>query len=157
MQTYASPLPESCLIQPMEQREQKPNLFGLCRNIVQTRAESSLFGIAEVQPILSKDNQKGWYLVRSVSPNLFSLQKFYRTAINYILICVKWMFSFVFFFQFVCVSSYPFFAKISLVMLNNLYFAPTMWVHFSWCLYYKFLPSHNQERVKFLLKHHRAS
>ena len=31
MQTYASPLPESCLIQPMEQREQKPNLFGLCR------------------------------------------------------------------------------------------------------------------------------
>ena len=43
-----------------------------------------LFGIAEVQPILSKDNQKGWYLVRSVSPNLFSLQKFYRTAlINY--------------------------------------------------------------------------
>ena len=47
MQTYASPLPESCLIQPMEQREQKPNLFGLCRNIVQTRAESSLLGYAE--------------------------------------------------------------------------------------------------------------
>ena len=33
--------------QPMEQREQKPNLFGLCRNIVQTRAESSLLGCAE--------------------------------------------------------------------------------------------------------------
>ena len=32
---------------PMEQREQKPNLFGLCRNIVQTRAESSLLGYAE--------------------------------------------------------------------------------------------------------------
>ena len=31
----------------MEQREQKPNLFGLCRNIVQTRAESSLLGCAE--------------------------------------------------------------------------------------------------------------
>ena len=32
---------------PMEQREQKPNLFGLCRNIVQTRADSSLLGYAE--------------------------------------------------------------------------------------------------------------
>ena len=31
----------------MEQREQKLNLFGLCRNIVQTRAESSLLGCAE--------------------------------------------------------------------------------------------------------------
>ena len=33
--------------QPMEQREQKPNLFGLGRNSVQTRAESSLRGCAE--------------------------------------------------------------------------------------------------------------
>ena len=31
----------------MEQREQKLNLLGLCRNIVQTRAESSLLGCAE--------------------------------------------------------------------------------------------------------------
>ena len=35
MQTYASPLPESCLIQPMERREQKPNLFGLCRVVTE--------------------------------------------------------------------------------------------------------------------------
>ena len=33
--------------EPMEQREQKPNLFGLCRNIVQMRAESNLLGYAE--------------------------------------------------------------------------------------------------------------
>ena len=51
----------------------------------------------------------------------------------------------------------PLFAKIDLVMLKNQYFAPTMWVHFSWRLQYKFITSHNQERVKFLLKHHRAS
>ena len=40
-----------------------------------------LFGIAKVQPILYKDNQKGWYFMRIINPNLFSLQKFYRTAI----------------------------------------------------------------------------
>ena len=50
-----------------------------------------------------------------------------------------------------------FFAKKVLVMLKNQYFAPTMWVHFSWRLQYKFITSHNHERVKFLLKHHRAS
>ncbi|MCI6200549.1 MAG: hypothetical protein MR645_00220 [Paraprevotella sp.] len=58
MQTYASPLPESCLIQPMEQREQKLNLFGLCRNIVQTRAESSLFGYAECSLSYPKKTKK---------------------------------------------------------------------------------------------------
>ena len=48
-------------------------------------------------------------------------------------------------------------AKKGIIMLKNQYFAPTMWVHFSWRLQYKFITSHNQERVKFLLKHHRAS
>ena len=37
----------------------------------------------------------------------------------------------------------PLFAKIDLVMLKNQYFAPTMWVHFSWRLQYKFITSHN--------------
>ena len=31
----------------------------------------------------NKDNQKGWYLVRSVSTNLFCLQKFYQAAIYF--------------------------------------------------------------------------
>ena len=42
---------------PMEQREQKPNLFGLCRNIVQTRAESSLLGYAECSRYSTKVNR----------------------------------------------------------------------------------------------------
>ena len=79
--------------QPMEQREQKPNLFGLCRvvteedevklawampwrelttsreerlsllrlsrNIVQTRAESSLLGYAECSRYSTKVNREG--------------------------------------------------------------------------------------------------
>ena len=57
MQTYASPLPESCLIQPMEQREQKPNLFGLCRVVTeeddsqpmeQREQKPNLFGLYRV-------------------------------------------------------------------------------------------------------------
>ena len=47
MQAHAPSVSRSGFLQPMEQREQKPNLFGLCRNIVQTRAESSLLGYAE--------------------------------------------------------------------------------------------------------------
>lgn len=31
----------------------------------------------------NKDNPKGWYLVRSVSTNLFCLQKFYQAAIYF--------------------------------------------------------------------------
>ena len=34
-------------------------------------------------------------------------------------------------------------AKKGIIMLNNQYFAPTMWVHFSWRLQYKFIISHN--------------
>ena len=47
MQAHAPSVSWGGILQPMEQREQKPNLFGLCRNIVQTRAESSLLGYAE--------------------------------------------------------------------------------------------------------------
>ena len=50
MQTYASPLPESCLLQPMEQREQKPNLFGLCR--VATEEDDSQYGIQSVPTLM---------------------------------------------------------------------------------------------------------
>ena len=105
-----------------------------------------LFGIAEVQPILSKDNQKGWYLVRSVSPNLFSLQKFYRTAIKSFKPLTDSPVQSVFSKEITnpCSElSTHFFAKKVLVVLKNQYFAPTMWVHFSWRLQYKYITSHN--------------
>ena len=52
VKTWYAPLAQKMIMevtanQPMKHREQKPNLFGLCRNIVQTRAESSLLGCAE--------------------------------------------------------------------------------------------------------------
>ena len=52
VKTWYAPLAQKMIMevtanQPMKHREQKPNLFGLCRNIVQTRAESSLLGYAE--------------------------------------------------------------------------------------------------------------
>ena len=43
--------------QPMEQREERPSLLGLSRNIVQTRAESSLLGLCRVQPIFNEVNR----------------------------------------------------------------------------------------------------
>ena len=54
MQAHAPSVSWGGILQPMEQREQKPNLFGLCRNIVQTRAESNLLGYAECRRYSTK-------------------------------------------------------------------------------------------------------